>query len=1142
MPDLNLIEIFFLAVFGQGATDGDVAVCRADDATLTSRDLDEIAEFLGDTGEAWVSMQTRDQDGKLWEQSAVAEAIDSLDGLSLPPSMVLRQEAGDLFAVWFIDTVNLRKTTSPLTVAAPLPGTGGWSIAELHDDRVYTLDAVQAALTPPEQASPAVPTSAPADVSKVHDALVYGTPDPELLAREIEIGISPHGSQTQPGRWKKWKTTVGGLVGLLAKHLPGEKEGNCFLAGSVIDGQRRANAIPHLDLLVLDLDTGEDIDAIRAKLQHLGLFGVIYTTHSHLKPVSEVKKDAIVKFLGGDEANPTVDHVKAYLTDVKRYQPYILEGATLLETKHTAEGVKMFISHKPMPKFRVVLVLKERFVIAERAATQQAAIQEWKERYAGASKLLGAYFDRSCVDPSRLFFTPRHPKNTQDFRVEVIAGRPLAIEECERITANDLRQNAMGAFEQAAAEMGGGNRQYKTDNIKMFFARFGDRFDIETFLLEMDPDGDRGSRSSGSGRTHRCPNDDAHTNAGDEEDKGFFTVNAAESETGKAIASCRHDACASLDRIDFTDLICEKVGITDGMELKKWVPAEVGDEEEETQPQSEETAQTSDEPPYAPYKTVADARKAIDALVKDADDDNASVIAVNIGMSQFPPMDVDKLKQRLSKKSGVGTRAIESEIKRGVVKLAQSAGDDDEDGSDVVYSDDLVKVLSRMNRKYAIAEVGGKTRVIREPDGSGKPADMLLKETFIDQLANKKIAVSDASGNTKMKPLSKVWWEWGDRRSYESVVFEPFMPPEKDPAPKRAYNMWAGLPVSPRKGDWSLLRGHVFDNICSGNDEWFHWYMAWHSQIFQQPRIKLGSSTVVSGDRGSGKSIFLDWVREGLGVHALKVNNPQHIIGNFNAFQMSILLLVCEEAFWAGDPRANGVLKDKITSDELLIEPKGVDPFSVKNYMRMTMLSNERWVVPAALEHERRFFVLRCLNSKIQDLAFFEAVDQQMKNGGLEAMVHEFLEFKPAGNNWSILRKPPSTPWLKEQAQETVDVWDNFFQMLISDGRYEKLGDDRVPPIELNEHEESLVPIDVMRYHFDVFISSTAHGRHKVGNIMMMDQLAEKWLLVEKKRWIGFGSDKKLHMVVPPLTRLKANLANRGIVSSPIPIEVDEDA
>ena len=61
-----------------------------------------------------------------------------------------------------------------------------------------------------------------------------------------------------------------------------------------------------------------------------------------------------------------------------------------------------------------------------------------------------------------------------------------------------------------------------------------------------------------------------------------------------------------------------------------------------------------------------------------------------------------------------------------------------------------------------------------------------------------------------------------------------------------------------------------------------------------------------------------------------------------------------EEAVWAGDRSAQGVLKSLITEPEMLVERKGVDPVKMRNLMRVMFTSNEDWVVPAALD-DRRF-------------------------------------------------------------------------------------------------------------------------------------------------------------------------------------------
>ena len=593
--DAHPLTPFFAPVFGDAQ--GSIRIQRSDLAEDLVDTLDQVDTFIGDTGEAWVSFQTRDADLKLCEQAAVGTAIVSVETAQPPPSFVLRCEAdGVMYAVWLIKPVDLQKKTvaEELTEMVPLPCYGGWSIVEEHSDRtrVYELEDVATALGG---------NVVPFPTKQTNEVLQFGELDPELMARTIEIGFSPFGQETSPGRWQRTELTVEQLIGMLKDHRVGPKNGNCFLQGPVIDGKRQANAIPYLDLLVIDLDTGESIDAMREKLQALGLFSIVYTTHSHLKDTTAIKKDILVKHFECD--NPDIDQVCEYLRSVKRYQPEILEGATLLDTEHRAEGIMMVVQHRQMPKFRVVMVLKERFVIADRASTQQAAVVEWKERVAGASKMLGAFFDRSCVDPSRLFFTPRHPKGAKEWRIEVIAGEPLDIETCPRVTAEDVRREGMDPMERAAEDINGrSGGDYKTANIMRFFGKYGDRFEVDNFLMDKDGDGDRGSRSNGPGRHHRCPNDDAHSDAGNEEDRAFFCVNGTESDKGGAVAHCMHDTCSGLDRINFVDMICERVGITDAMDLLKnddWVPKTKEDEAEEAaEGAAQEAAATGKPIPY----------------------------------------------------------------------------------------------------------------------------------------------------------------------------------------------------------------------------------------------------------------------------------------------------------------------------------------------------------------------------------------------------------------------------------------------------------------------------------------------------------------------------------------------------------------
>ena len=474
-----------------------------------------------------------------------------------------------------------------------------------------------------------------------------------------------------------------------------------------------------------------------------------------MKPVTDVKRDEVINWLGGEVEEPDIEQVCNYLQKKKRYQAAILEGAELLPTEHTSAGVMLKVKHQPMPKFRVVMVLQERFEIAKRSLLQRDAITEWKERYAGASKMLGAYFDRSCTDPSRLFYTPRHPKGATNFRIEVVAGNALDLDKVERISAEDLRRESKSPFEAAARAMGGGSAEYTTTGLKWFFAKYGDRFEVDEFLMEVDPEGDRGSRSNGPGRTHRCPNDDAHSDAGNLDDKGFFCVNASDGDG--AVAHCQHDSCSQLDRINFVDLACQAANIKDATELKKWVPATVEDDEEE---EEGETEKEEKKPEVKAYKNVAEAKDAINDL-SDDDDDVARGVIGKIAASKFSPTELDSLKKLLVKKTSFGMKTINDEIKR-------AKPTDEEE----IYDDDVRSMLAEWNKKYAVVGMGGKLRILEENDPGELPT-IWEQDGFKGMVANVRVAVTDGAGNRKLVPLSRKWIEWEERRTYRGIVFEP---------------------------------------------------------------------------------------------------------------------------------------------------------------------------------------------------------------------------------------------------------------------------------------------------------------------------------------------------------------------------------
>ena len=225
--------------------------------------------------------------------------------------------------------------------------------------------------------------------------------------------------------------------------------------------------------------------------------------------------------------------------------------------------------------------------------------------------------------------------------------------------------------------------------------------------------------------------------------------------------------------------------------------------------------------------------------------------------------------------------------------------------------------------------------------------------------------------------------------------------------------------------------------------------------------------------------------------------------------------MICEEAFWAGDNQAGNVLKDMITDEEMLMEPKGIDAIRMKNYMRLAFVSNEDWVVPAGLDDERRFFVVECGDAHRNDIPYFAAIDRQMKAGGLEAMVADLLAWRPTmfPLGWDVLRTPPETPWLAEQGRQDMSPAERFVvhvvQNLLQAGEGAAYAEYELPsgvcePLRFQTKTETTLPVGVLMTSFVEWMRWTGEtNRSRKADEMALAKAVKKVLGATSDRTTG---------------------------------------
>jgi hypothetical protein len=345
--------------------------------------------------------------------------------------------------------------------------------------------------------------------------------------------------------------------------------------------------------------------------------------------------------------------------------------------------------------------------------------------------------------------------------------------------------------------------------------------------------------------------------------------------------------------------------------------------------------------------------------------------------------------------------------------------------------------VAKLNARFALVTIGANVFVL---DEASPPVKILRFEAFRLLMANCTVDTPTAKGNgIKKTPVADAWLKHPERRTFDRIEFAP-----GGDARAGSYNLFLGWAAEPYVGMTSeqaarscdLFLTHLRENLCRGNEEQFAYFIRWIAHLFQQPGDKPGVAVAVRGEKGVGKSKVTETIAELLDSHAVTVSQRSHLTGQFNAHLAQALLVVAEEAVWAGDRQAEGTLKHMITSSTGTLERKGVDAVQVKSCSRFIMNSNSDWIFPASAD-ERRLFALDCGSDHKQDHAYFKAIDDQLygrgrkshkpgqESSGLRALLTYLLGLDLTGFD---VRCAPETDALKAQRAASLNAHEEFLK------------------------------------------------------------------------------------------------------------------
>ena len=211
-------------------------------------------------------------------------------------------------------------------------------------------------------------------------------------------------------------------------------------------------------------------------------------------------------------------------------------------------------------------------------------------------------------------------------------------------------------------------------------------------------------------------------------------------------------------------------------------------------------------------------------------------------------------------------------------------------------------------------------------------------------------------------------------------------------------------------------------------------FIQWLAHLIQKPFENPLMAFILIGGKGCGKDTIGDFIADWIVGSTLSQNyasNQQywdkHDVGRANR-----LFIKLEEASGLLNIANSSELKARITSKDMVINPKGQTPYTCSNYNRNIMTANECNPVDMT-EGERRFAFASCSPRRIGDMEYWNELRATLFNSIGGQIIGEMLEHFTGLGKWP--RVPPRSI-LADMAidgQQTSEL--KFVKQRMTDGK-----------------------------------------------------------------------------------------------------------
>ena len=218
--------------------------------------------------------------------------------------------------------------------------------------------------------------------------------------------------------------------------------------------------------------------------------------------------------------------------------------------------------------------------------------------------------------------------------------------------------------------------------------------------------------------------------------------------------------------------------------------------------------------------------------------------------------------------------------------------------------------------------------------------------------------------------------------------------------------------------------------VCGNKKDNYHYFMKYLAHLIQFPEKKPEVCIFFTSAQGSGKDTLVDLINLILGNSLVGFeNDPERIFGKFNmGTRQNKLVVVLQEA--DNIKQYAGKIKDLITCKNTTLEQKNVRSFTIKDFTRLILLSNNENIIKIEPD-DRRFVVYKSYNFKVApNPKFFTRVYKCLENPNcIQKFLNELCSYNIQKDFNFQINRPDTEIYnsLKEANTPAIIKWAHRF-------------------------------------------------------------------------------------------------------------------